>query len=243
MKLTFLGTRGYIEPTSPRHRRHTSTMISHRGVKVMIDCGEDWLGRLSDLEPDAIVITHAHPDHALGLKHGSPCAVFAAAAAWEKINNFPIREEFRKLLKPRKVEQIGGIMFEPFPVIHSLLAPTVGYRISAGKSAIFYVPDVFRIVHLAEAFSGIRLYVGDGATIARSLVRREKWTGRLMGHASIETQLGWCRKQGVKKMVVTHCGSAIVRAGEDAVKTKIKELARKYGVKIDVAQDGMELLV
>ena len=32
----------------------------------MIDCGADWLKRLPCVAPTAIVITHAHPDHAFG---------------------------------------------------------------------------------------------------------------------------------------------------------------------------------
>ena len=35
----------------------------------MIDCGLDWLGKFEKLQPDAIVLTHAHPDHAWGLKN------------------------------------------------------------------------------------------------------------------------------------------------------------------------------
>jgi hypothetical protein len=44
MELTFLGTRGEIERRTRRHRMHTSLMVSHRGARVMIDCGLDWLG-------------------------------------------------------------------------------------------------------------------------------------------------------------------------------------------------------
>jgi ribonuclease BN (tRNA processing enzyme) len=77
MKLTFLGTRGYIDSWNSRHRRHTSTLVTHRGKKVMIDCGEDWLKKVRRLAPDAIIITHPHPDHAFGLKGGTPCPVYA----------------------------------------------------------------------------------------------------------------------------------------------------------------------
>ena len=145
MKVTFLGTRGYIKPKSSRHRMHTSTMVAYRGRKVMIDCGESWIGRIADLKPDAIVITHPHPDHAFGLKLGSPCPVYATAEAWKKMKKFPIQKEFRRVLQPRRPERIEGITFEAFPVVHSVRAPAVGYRISAGKVVLFYVPDVVRI--------------------------------------------------------------------------------------------------
>ena len=67
MKPTFLGTRGEIEARMRRHHMHTSLLVSHRGRDVMIDCGLDWLGKFERLHPDAIVLTHAHPDRAWGL--------------------------------------------------------------------------------------------------------------------------------------------------------------------------------
>ena len=243
MRVTFLGTRGYIKPKSSRHRMHTSTMVAYRGKRVMIDCGESWIGRIADLKPDAIVITHPHPDHAFGLKLGSPCPVYATAEAWQKIRKFPIQNEFHRVLQPRRPESIEGITFEGFPVVHSVRAPAVGYRISAGKVVLFYVPDVVRISNRARAFSGIRAYIGDGATITRPLIRYKKRSGQLIGHASIETQLEWCKKERVPEMIVTHCGSAIVGGNKRCVEKKLQSLAHKYGVRVEIAHDGMELLL
>jgi ribonuclease BN (tRNA processing enzyme) len=72
MKLTFLGTRGNIEVRNRLHRIHTSMMVSYYQKRIMVDCGEDWLGNLDLINPHAIVITHGHPDHAFGLKEGAP---------------------------------------------------------------------------------------------------------------------------------------------------------------------------
>jgi glyoxylase-like metal-dependent hydrolase (beta-lactamase superfamily II) len=77
VKLTFLGTRDEIDARTRRHRMHTSLLVSYRGANVMIDCGLDWLGKLKRVGPCAIVLTHAHPDHAWGLKQGAPCPVYA----------------------------------------------------------------------------------------------------------------------------------------------------------------------
>ena len=57
----------------------------------MLDCGADWLGRVVRLRPSAIVLTHAHPDHAAGLTDGAPCPVYATAETWDRIRRLPDR--------------------------------------------------------------------------------------------------------------------------------------------------------
>src|SRR5438067_1421360 len=86
MKLTFLGTRGEIDTRTRRHRMHTSLLVSHGGARAMIDCGLDWLGKFERLHPSAIVLTHAHPDHAWGLKRGAPCPVYAPQKTWQELH-------------------------------------------------------------------------------------------------------------------------------------------------------------
>ena len=91
----------------------------------MLDCGEDWLTRLTTLKPDAIVVTHPHPDHVCGLKRGSPCPVYAIEAAWEKMAGFPIEPAHRHTLRIRRPARIASMIFEPFSVVHSVQAPAV----------------------------------------------------------------------------------------------------------------------
>jgi len=244
VKLVFLGTRGYIEPESRRHRLHTATLVVYRGRRVLIDCGETWTGRLGDVRPHAIVLTHAHPDHAFGLEAGVPCPVHATAETWERIaERVRPPEARRRRLAPRRARHIEGIRFEAFPVVHSVRAPAVGYRVTAGRVAIFYVPDVVWIHDRAEAFRGIRLYVGDGATLTRNMVRRHRETGELFGHATIRRQIGWCAEEGVPHMIVTHCGSDIVAGDERRVGARIRRLARERGVTVEIAHDGMERIL
>src|SRR5205814_10515386 len=132
MKLTFLGTRGEIGARTRRHRMHSSLLVSLRGREVMIDCGLDWLGNFERLHPRAIVLTHAHPDHAWGLKKGAPCPVHAPRKTWRTLKKCAVDD--RKLIKERDPTEICGISFEAFAVEHSILAPTVGYRIRAARA-------------------------------------------------------------------------------------------------------------
>jgi phosphoribosyl 1,2-cyclic phosphodiesterase len=143
MKLTFLGTRGEIDTRTRRHRMHTSLLVSYRRANVMIDCGLDWLGKLKRVGPNAIVLTHAHPDHAWGLKQGAPCPVYAPEKTWQELKHYPIKD--RHVIKERTPTKICGITFEAFPVEHSILSPAVGYRVSAGRACMFYTPDLIFI--------------------------------------------------------------------------------------------------
>jgi phosphoribosyl 1,2-cyclic phosphodiesterase len=237
MKLTFLGTRGEIEKRTRRHYMHTSLMVSYRSADVMIDCGLDWLGKFELLCPSAIVLTHAHPDHAWGLKDGAPCPVHAPRKTWETLTR--CRIEDRQLIKERTPTKICGITFEAFPVEHSVLAPAVGYRVTVGRVCIFYVPDLVFIPDRAAALKNVEIYIGDGATVTRAFIRRRGKT--LIGHAQVRTQLAWCEKEGVPQAIITHCGSEIVTGDERKLSAMLCALAADRGIEVRIAYDGMKL--
>ncbi|MGC9317652.1 MAG: MBL fold metallo-hydrolase [Armatimonadota bacterium] len=240
MKLTFLGTRGYIEPQTDEHLRHTSTLVTYRGKSIRIDCGEDWRGMCGDTRQQAFFITHCHPDHALGLRDGAADPVYAPPEAWEEMSDWPIDDQ--RTIEHRETVTVAEIAVESFPVQHSTKCPAVGYRISAGVVTIFYAPDLVYIQDREDALTGCKAYVGDGATIDRNFVRKQKDTGELIGHTPVRTQLTWCRKLDVRTMIVTHCGSQIVKGGAEAER-KVAEYAAERGVEAIIATDGMELVL
>jgi len=237
MELKFLGTRGEIEARTGRHRMHTSLLVSHRGTRVMIDCGVDWLGKLKRVDPSAIVLTHAHPDHAWGLKRGARCPVYAPEKTWQELRHYPIKE--RRLIKERTPTKICGITFQAFPVEHSILSPAVGYRVSAGCARIFYAPDLIFIHERGAALNGVQIYIGDGATVTRSFIRKRGKA--LIGHSPVRTQLTWCEKEGVPKAIITHCGSEIVTGDEREMSAKLRAIAVERHVEVRIAYDGMKV--
>jgi phosphoribosyl 1,2-cyclic phosphodiesterase len=204
MKLTFPGTRGEIEMRSRLHRMHTCLVVEN---DILVDCGADWLGKLERLRPKVILLTHAHPDHVSGLQDGFRGVVYTTAQTWERIQRYPIQH--RKAVVPRRPFRIGRITFEAFTLEHSLIAPAVGYRITAGGVSVFFAPDLVSIHERSQALAGIALYIGDGASITRPLIRRRGKT--LIGHASVRQQLDWCRGEGAMRVIITHCGSQIVK--------------------------------
>jgi phosphoribosyl 1,2-cyclic phosphodiesterase len=237
MKLTFMGTRGEIEGRTRRHSMHTSLLVSHRDGNVMIDCGLDWLGKFERLHPSAIVLTHGHPDHAWGLRNGAPCPVYAPQKTWQTLRYCAVKD--RRLIRERIPTKICGIRFEAFPVEHSILAPAVGYRVSAGRAYIFYAPDLIYIHERAAALKGVQIYIGDGATLTRSFIRRRGET--LIGHAPVRTQLMWCEKERIPHAIITHCGSEIVTGDEGKISAELRAIGAERGVEVRIAYDGMKV--
>jgi len=203
----------------------------------MIDCGKDWRGRLRTLAPTAIVLTHAHADHAFGVADGAPCPVYATKETWALLDRFSVSD--RREMPVGKDLKLGGLSLRACRVQHSIRAPAVGYRISGGARSFFYVPDVAWLPNAARVLRGIDIYIGDGATINRPMVRRR---GRaLTGHASIVAQLDWCRKSGVRRAVFTHCGSQIVRGDARRLGALVQALGRARGIEARLACDGDRL--
>jgi phosphoribosyl 1,2-cyclic phosphodiesterase len=235
--ITFLGTRGEIRARSRLHRRHSCIIVAHGKARVMIDCGADWLHLLSRISPTAILLTHAHPDHAGGLVYGAPRPVYAAVRTWRSLPAWPGSD--RRVMPLQKSIAIAGIRFEALPVEHSLRAPAVGYRVSAHRIRFFYVPDVVRLRNRPRALRGVDLYVGDGASITRPIIRRR---GRaVIGHGSIRAQLGWCKSERVGIACFTHCGSEIVTAHTRPIHQAVRRLGAERGVDARVACDGLRL--
>jgi len=235
MKIHFLGTRGNIIVKTKQHQRHTVTVISYRGTRVAIDCGLDWLGRIDKIHPDAFVITHAHNDHIDGLQNGSPCPVYATQSTWNYLKQFPIKEGV--VIQQRKPFTIGSLTFEAFAVEHSFWAFAVGYRITAGSTVIFCVHDLLAIKNRSKALKDVQLYIGDGASFNRPIIRYHE--GKPFGHTTIMEQLKWCKKARVPRAIFTHCGSQIVKSESGVMEKQVAEYGMLNNVDASIACDGL----
>lgn len=238
MKITFLGTRGNIEASTKKHCRHSSVLVSYKGKEVMIDCGLDWLEKIHELSPPAIILTHGHPDHAFGLQNGAPCPVYATGETLEAISDYNLKDTVT--IEPYESFDIRGMTFTAFPVEHSTRAPAVAFRIEAGTQNLIYAPDVVYIHKRETALTGCDGYIGDGATVSTNRVRKQD--EHLIGHTPVPTQLTWCKKFDIPKAWITHCGSEIVEGGEE-IKNRIREEGEERGVQAEVATDGQEVIL
>jgi hypothetical protein len=87
----------------------------------------------------------------------------------------------------------------------------------------------------------VRVYIGDGATLTRSFIRKRG--NRLIGHSPVRTQLGWCEKEHVLRMIVTHCGSEIVAGDERKLGAKLRAMGCERGIEVSIARDGMKMVL
>jgi glyoxylase-like metal-dependent hydrolase (beta-lactamase superfamily II) len=107
-------------------------LITYHGKRLLLDAGENWAGRIGELEPDGIAITHAHPDHAFGLRDGTERPVYAMQETCAILARFELRR--LRVMIPGVAYRLGPFRILAYRVVHSIRAPAVGFRIRVGRS-------------------------------------------------------------------------------------------------------------
>ena len=240
MRLEFFGTKGYVEESSREHAGHSAFVLEHEGFRLLCDFGENRKGMLAKIRPDAIFVSHAHPDHGWGLWEGTDLPVYASAVTHELLRELPLLD--RRVLEPGEPAEIGPFRLAAQPVIHSVRCPCVGARIAVGGFTLVYSADIVAFEDPETALTGADLYVGDGSTLTGSLVRRHQ-SGVLIGHTTARAQLGWLARFGILRAVFSHFGRGPIEMGEEALVATLEKLAAANppGCAVTVARDGLEL--
>jgi len=240
VRLHFYGTKGYVEEKNRAHSGHSAFTIDVGGFRLLCDFGLNRKGLLAKIAPDAIFISHAHPDHAWGLEEGTRAPVYASAVTLALLEKFPI--EHRVVLEPRRPAAIGRLRLKAFPVVHSVRCPCTAARIESKEMTLVYSGDIIAFDKPEEVLAGADLYVGDGSTLKGSLVRRHP-SGTLIGHTTVRAQLGWLAKYGVPRAVFSHFGKGPIEMGERALKDALAGLVAEKapGCRVRAARDGLEV--
>ena len=242
MLLRFYGTKGYVEESSKSHAGHSAFVIEEEGFRLLCDFGQNRKGMLKRIRPDAIFVSHAHPDHGWGLEEGTAVPVHASAVTHELLAQKPISE--RVVAEPGRAFDVGPFRMCVYPVVHSVRCPCVAVRIERGGFAIVYSGDIVSFEDQDAALKGADLYVGDGSTLTGSLVRRHQ-SGALIGHTTVRAQLGWLARHGVPRAVFSHFGKGPIEMGDERLQEELESLAAKHpvGCSVTAAHDGLEMEV
>ena len=240
MRLSFYGTKGYVEESSEAHAGHSAFTVEAEGFRLLCDFGENRRGLLKEIRPDAVVVSHAHPDHAWGLEEGTAAPVLASAVTHELTAKMPI--ERRVVLEPGVSVGAGPFRVTGFPVVHSVRCPGIGVRLEVGGRRLVYSGDLVSFEDPEAALADAAVYVGDGSTLTGSLVRRHP-SGLLLGHTTVRAQLGWLARRGIARAVFSHFGKEAVAMGEEALREALAKLAseRLPGAEVTAARDGLTL--
>ena len=228
-RIIFLGTKGEIEESRPRHRFHSSLLILSEETRLLIDYGILRKHTLDELKPDAILITHAHPDHYAWLKEdiNTDTTVYLTE---ETIDYGKFKPGRPVVIKAGNIHRLGPINFEAYRVLHSIRCPAVGYKIYVAGIILVYNPDLVDIINKEDVLKGVSYYVGDGSSIRTNLVRRKG--DQIFGHARITTQINWCHNFGIENIIFTHLGKETLDNEED-FQDKNNDIILAY--------DGMEM--
>jgi len=231
-KLIFLGTKGDIEEENTHHRYHSSIIIEEDDFRLLIDYGRKHPLELGEIKADAILITHAHPDHYIWLEQDIKTLI--PTYLTEKTVNYGKYKPINcKIIQNNQIFQIGPLEIIPYPVLHSLRCPTVGFKIKTlEKFCLVYNPDVVDIVEKDKILTGVNLFIGDGSSWKINLVRRRD--SQFFGHTRITTQLNWCKRFKIKDSIFTHLGKELLE--------KEKEFSEQFS-EVKLAYDGMEIWI
>lgn len=240
VKLHFYGTKGYVEESSPAHSGHSAFTIESDGFRLLCDFGENRKGMLAAIRPDAVFVSHGHPDHCWGLEEGTRAPVYASEITHSLIAKFPVGE--RVVLEPGRRIRVGPFRLTAYPVVHSVRCPCVAARLEISGRVLVYSGDIVALERPEEALADAEIYVGDGSTLKGSLVRRHPG-GALLGHTTVRAQLGWLSKHGVPRAVFSHFGKGPIEMGEEALREALEALAseRAPGCEVVAARDDLTL--
>lgn len=228
-KLIFLGSKGEIEEFTDKHQFNASLLIVSGDTRLLVDYGKLRRYTLEELRPDAILITHAHPDPYAWLYEDIKTSI-PVFVTQETYNYGKYRPDNPRIFQQGEDYTVGTIAWSAYRVEHSIRCPAVGFKLKVDGKTLVYNSDLVSIIEPEKILSGADYYIGDGSSIQANLVRRRE--DRIVGHTRMSTQINWCTKYQIKNIIFTHLGKETLGKEEEF---------KQAHPEVVLAYDGMEV--
>ncbi len=213
---------------------------------VLIDAAPEFrlqATRLGLDQLDAVLLTHAHDAHILGLsalvtarrEAGLPLPVYAPAQVLdnvrERFGHFWTDKTYRRVVQPRPIEEaadLWGLEVKPLRVDHGLGGTAYGYQLSFGSRRLVYISDMLRATaEVRQVLTGADLLVLGTSHYYEGI---ELWKRSVM---DITTALELIREAAPAQAILTHLSHTV---DYDVVSDKLSP-------GISLAYDGLSVEV
>jgi phosphoribosyl 1,2-cyclic phosphate phosphodiesterase len=264
MELTFLGTGGAwglpelnchcricSEMKRKGERRQRTAFVLSGNKTLLVDCGPDiasGLARNPVTQIDAILLTHEHGDHYMGLDElfaykrslprgtFDPIPVYATAQSWSVIMQRFRYLESMAVIKPQIVEPdsdllIGDLRIMPFKTHHGdFAAGSVGYAIQwedeHRKTRLVYTSDFMDLPSLRSALMNPDYLIIQCFWLNEPVINRPH-------HMSFQRAIDFIKRLNPgKEVFLVHLGDGDMVSGDPA-NTMLKKVEAR-----DPLRDG-----
>jgi len=242
MRVTVLGSSASFAPAG---KACSGYLVEGDGAKVLLDCGNGALANLTrvmdPLDLDAVVLSHAHPDHfadvyalqaLLRYAPSGPAPakpLYAPQGLFERLKVLlsgrgavELEEAFRvtELAHGRTV-RVGGLDITPLLVEHT--DPTFGLRVREGDAVFAYTADT--------AFGDWLHPLLDGASLALAEATLPEVYAGAAPHLTAAEAGRAAREAGARQLVLTHLWPT------NDVEASITEATEAFGAPVRLATE------